>query len=133
MGKVLPRNHKMYNLIVYYAFCGMMTNFLEENVLPDKTLLKQRIKLLTNQLYQELQKPVDDFLTKIKKDGHEDGVYDGQDMTDLFQVATVAMEHYFRLSLQIEDMDDIKKQGLTTQLNILLKSYDLETMAVPTY
>jgi hypothetical protein len=89
--------------------------------------------LLTKQLYEELQKPVDDFLTKIKKDGHEDGVYDGQDMTDLFQVATVAMEHYFRLSLQIEDMDDVKKQGLTTQLNILLKSYDLETLSVPTY
>jgi hypothetical protein len=123
----------MYNLIVYYAFCGMMTNFLEENILPDKTLVKQRIKLLTKQLYEELQKPVDDFLTKIKKDGHEDGVYDGQDMTDLFQIATVAMEHYFRLSLQIEDMDDVKKQGLTTQLNILLKSYDLETLSVPTY
>ena len=54
-------------------------------------------------------------------------------MTELFQIATTAMEHYFRLSLQIEDMDDIKKQGLTTQLNIFLKSYGLETMDVPTY
>lgn len=133
MGKILPRSHKMYNLIVYYALCGMVTNFLEENVLPDKSLMKQRIKLLTKQLHQELQRPVDDFFSKIKKDGHEDGVYDGQDMTELFQIATTAMEHYFRLSLQIEDLDDIKKQGLTTQLNILLKSYDLEPMSIPTY
>ena len=133
MGKVLPRNHRKYNLIMYHALCGMMTNFLEEEVLPDKSLVKQKIKLLTNQLYQELQKPVDEFLKKLKEDGYEDGIYQGQDMTELFQVATIAMEHYFRLSLQIEDMDEIKKQGLTTQLNIFLKSYDLETMDVPTY
>ena len=61
MGKVLPRNHKKYNLIMYHALCGMMTNFLDEEVLPDKSLVKQRIKLLTNQLYQELQKPVMSF------------------------------------------------------------------------
>ena len=133
MGKVLPRNHKKYNLIMYHALCGMMTNFLDEEVLPDKSLVKQKIKLLTNQLYQELQKPVDEFLSKLKEEGYEDGIYEGQDMTELFQVATTAMEHYFRLSLQIEDMDDVKKQGLTTQLNILLKSYDLETLSVPTY
>jgi thioester reductase-like protein len=111
----------------------MMTNFLEENILPDKSLVKQRIKLLTNQLYSELQKPVDHFLLELKEDGHQDGVYEGQDMTELFQIATTAMEHYFRLSLQIEDMDDIKKQGITTQLNIFLKSYGLETMDIPTY
>jgi hypothetical protein len=111
----------------------MMTNFLEEAVLPDKSLVKQRIKLLTKQLYDELQKPVDDFLVKLKKDGYEGAVYEGQDMTELFQIATIAMEHYFKLSLQIEDMDDIKKQGLTTQLNIFLKSYGLETMDIPTY
>jgi hypothetical protein len=111
----------------------MMTNFLEESVLPDKSLVRQRIKLLTKQLYDELQKHVDNFLVKHKEDGHEDGVYQGQDMTELFQIATTAMEHYFRLSLQIEDMDSIKKQGLTTQLNIFLKSYDLETMDIPTY
>ena len=133
MGKVLPRNHKKYNLIVYHALCGMMTNFLEEAVLPDKSLVKQRIKLLTKQLYDELQKPVDDFLVKLKKDGYEGAVYEGQDMTELFQIATIAMEHYFKLSLQIEDMDDIKKQGLTTQLNIFLKSYGLEAMDIPTY
>lgn len=133
MGKVLPRNHRKYNLIVYHALCGMMTNFLDESVLPDKSLVKHRIKLLTNQLYQELQKPVDHFLTELKTEGHQDGIYEGQDMTELFQIATTAMEHYFRLSLQIEDMDDIKKQGITTQLNIFLKSYGLETMDIPTY
>jgi hypothetical protein len=111
----------------------MMTNWLEENVIPDKMLNKQKVKMLTKQLHLELLKPVDEFYKKLKEDGYEDGVYDNENLTDLFHIATIAMEHYFRLSLQIEDMDEIRKQGLVTQLNILLKSYDLETLDVPTY
>jgi hypothetical protein len=133
MSKVLPRKHRKYNLLVYYALCGMMTNWLEENVIPDKMLNKQKVKMLTKQLHLELLKPVDEFYKKLKEDGYEDGVYDNENLTDLFHIATIAMEHYFRLSLQIEDMDEIRKQGLVTQLNILLKSYDLETLDVPTY
>jgi hypothetical protein len=113
--------------------CGMMTNWIEENIIPDKVIYRHKVKMLTKQLHEELLKPVDDFYKKLKEEGHEDGQFQGQDMTDLFHIATIAMEHYFRLSLQIEDMDEIRKQGLVTQLNILLKSYDLETLDVPTY
>lgn len=133
MSKVLPRKHRKYNLLVYYAMCGMMTNWIEENIIPDKIIYRQKVKLLTKQLHEELLKPVDDFYKKLKEEGHENGQFQGQDMTDLFHIATIAMEHYFRLSLQIEDMDEVRKQGLVTQMNILLKSYDLETLDVPTY
>lgn len=133
MSKVLPRKHRKYNLLVYYAMCGMMTNWIEENIIPDKIIYRHKVKMLTKQLHEELLKPVDDFYKKLKEEGHEDGQFQGQDMTDLFHIATIAMEHYFRLSLQIEDMDDVRKQGLVTQMNILLKSYDLETLDVPTY
>ena len=133
MSKVLPRKHRKYNLLVYYALCGMMTNWIEEHIIPDKVINRQKVKMLTKQLHLELMKPVDDFYKRLKEEGYEDGQFQGQDMTDLFHIATIAMEHYFRLSLQIEDMDEIRKQGMVTQMNILLKSYDLETLDVPTY
>lgn len=125
--KILPRGHRKYNLLVYLGLCGMMTNFLEENVFPDKSLTKQRIKLLTKQLHGELLKVVDDFFDKIKGDDE----FDSMELTEQMHIATIAMEHFFRLALQIEDLDDMKKQGLVTQLNILLVSYGLETIEIP--
>ena len=125
--KVLPRNHKKYNLIVYFGLCGMMTNFLEENVFPDKSMTRQRLKLLTKQLHGELLKVVDDFFDKIK----DDSEYDSMQLTEQMHIATTAMEHFFRLALQIEDLDETRKQGLVTQLNILLVSYGLETIEIP--
>jgi hypothetical protein len=105
----------------------MMTNFIEEHVIPDKSMNKQKIKLLTSQLHTELLKVVDNFFLRIKNDDD----YDKLEITEQFHIATIAMEHFFRLSLQIEDLDDMKKQGLVTQLNILLVSYGLETIEIP--
>jgi hypothetical protein len=125
--KVLRRNSPKYSLLVYIALTGMMTNFIEENVIPDKSMNKQKIKLLTSQLHAELLKVVDNFFLRIKNDDD----YDKLEITEQFHIATIAMEHFFRLSLQIEDLDDMKKQGLVTQLNILLVSYGLETIEIP--
>ena len=126
-GKPLRRNHPKYNLLVYIALCGMMTNFIDENVIVDKSMNKQKIKLLTKQLYTEMLKVADTFFDRIK----DDEKYDALEMTEQFHIATIAMEHFFRLSLQIEDLDDTKKQGLVTQLNILMVSYGLETIDIP--
>ena len=125
--KVLRRNSPKYSLLVYIALTGMMTNFIEEHVIPDKSMNKQKIKLLTSQLHTELLKVVDNFFLRIKNDDE----YDKLEITEQFHIATIAMEHFFRLSLQIEDLDDMKKQGLVTQLNILLVSYGLETIEIP--
>jgi hypothetical protein len=125
--KVLRRNSPKYSLLVYIALTGMMTNFIEEHVIPDKSMNKQKIKLLTSQLHAELLKVVDNFFLRIKNDDD----YDKLEITEQFHIATIAMEHFFRLSLQIEDLDDMKKQGLVTQLNILLVSYGLETIEIP--
>jgi hypothetical protein len=125
--KVLRRNSPKYSLLVYIALTGMMTNFIEEHVIPDKSMNKQKIKLLTSQLHTELLKVVDNFFLRIKNDDD----YDKLEITEQFHIATIAMEHFFRLSLQIEDLDDMKKQGLVTQLNILLVSYGLETIEIP--
>lgn len=125
--KLLPRKHPKYSLLVYIALTGMMTNFIEEHVIPDKSMNKQKIKLLTSQLHTELLKVVDNFFLRIKNDDD----YDKVEITEQFHIATIAMEHFFRLSLQIEDLDDTRKQGLVTQLNILLVSYGLETIEIP--
>jgi hypothetical protein len=113
--------------MIYFGLCGMMTNFIEENVLPNRELNQQKVKLLTNQLFQELQKPIDKFFMNIK----DDPEYDAFTITEQLHIATIAMEHFFRLSLQIEDMDEMRKQGLATQINVLLLSYGLEPFDIP--
>jgi hypothetical protein len=35
------------------------------------------------------------------------------------------MINFFRLGIQMSDMDDVKHEGLNTQLNLLLKSYGI--------
>lgn len=131
MSKVLPRKHPKYNLLVYYALCGMMTNWIEENIIPDRIVYRHKVKMLTNQLNQELQKPINDFFEMVNKENASEDVYEARELTEQIHIATLAMEHFFRLGMQLNDMDPVRKQGLTTQMNILLKSYGLETMDVP--
>lgn len=124
---VLPRDHPKYNLTVYLTLCQFMADFIEDKVVRDP-LYKQKIKFLTKQLVEALQQPVDRLFRMQMDDG--EGFATEEHLTQ-FEVAANAMEHFFKLSMQIEDLEPVRKQGLITQLNILLLSYGLETMDVP--
>lgn len=132
----LLRNDPKYNVLVFHALCGMMANFMESNQLP-KQIDKHTIKFLSKQLFEALQKPVNDMLLQIKiegiKEGDEalqQGITEDVDIPEVLHISAIAMEHFFRLSLQITDLPEVRKNTLFTQLNSLLISYGLETMDI---
>lgn len=133
----LRRNHPKYDIIVFHGICGMMLNLMEASVLPDRQINKQKIKYLSKQLFEALQEPVDKLLMDIKKQGLAvgddqlaQGITEDVDIPEVLHISAVAMEHFFRLSLQITDMDEARKNTLFAQLNSLLISYGLEPMDI---
>jgi len=61
----------------------------------------------------------------------EDGQRDLMDALDTFQNACTAMESFFMVGMHMDNMDKIKKDSLNTQMNILLKSYGVDTWEKP--
>ena len=57
---------------------------------------------------------------KLYKEGADSEVVDQHIM------AGDVMLKFFKLGLKMADMDNVRHQGLNTQLNILLKSYGLD-------
>lgn len=124
MKQVSLRSDPKYNLLVFYGLCGMLANFMEEKPLP-KYVTKQKIKYLSKQLFEALQEPADRLLTKINSEQVEDG-----EITSLLHTSAISMEHFFRLNMQISDLEEVRKNTLIAQLNSLLISYGLESMDI---
>lgn len=124
MKQVELRSSSKYNLLVFHGLCGMMANFMEEHPLP-KYIEKHKIKYLSKQLFDALQQPADKLLTSLKNEQVEN-----EEITGLLHLSAVGMEHFFRLNMQISDLDEVRKNTLIAQLNSLLISYGLESMDV---
>lgn len=136
MKRVALRSSAKYNVLVFHALCGMLTNFMEEKRLP-KQIDKHKIKYLSKQLFEALQEPVDQMLLEIKKKGLEEGnellaqgITEDVNIPEVLHISAIGMEHFFRLNMQICDLPDVKKNTLFAQLNSLLISYGLETMDI---
>lgn len=136
MAQVASRNSAKYNVLVFHALCGMITNFMEEKPLP-KQIDKHKIKYLSKQLFEALQEPVDKMLLEIKKKGLEEedellaqGITEDVNIPEVLHISALGMEHFFRLNMQICDLPEARKNTLLIQLNSLLISYGLETMDI---
>lgn len=131
------RKNPKYDIMVFHAMCMVMANLLESAVLPDKKINRQTIKYLSKQLFLELQKPVDSLLLELKVEGIKTGdeklqqyIIDDTNVASHIHIAAVAMEHFFRLSMQITDLEDVRRNTLFAQMNSLLISYGLEPMDI---
>lgn len=131
------RKNPKYDIMVFHAMCMVMANLLESAVLPDKKINRQTIKYLSKQLFLELQKPVDSLLLELRVEGIKTGdedlqdyIIDGTNVASHIHIAAVAMEHFFRLSMQITDLEDVRRNTLFAQMNSLLISYGLEAMDI---
>lgn len=131
------RKNPKYDIMVFHAMCMVMANLLESAVLPDKKINRQTIKYLSKQLFLELQKPVDSLLLELKVEGIKTGdenlqqyIIDDTNVASHIHIAAVAMEHFFRLSMQITDLPDVRRNTLFAQMNSLLISYGLEAMDI---
>ena len=104
--------------IVIYAG---LTNALIDHIDNDfrKTVFnRQSLKYKSKAVLQELESITDKLYSL---DASEEAVAQHVEAGDI-------MLKFFKLGISMADMDEIKHQGLNTQLNLLLKSYGLNTL-----
>ena len=103
----------------YLALCQALINVIDEEWKGNQ-LNKQKVKSITNQLVNELEKVISKLIPS--NDFSEEAL----NVTEQFVDASNAMIQFYDLGVQLARLDDVKCQGFTTQLNILLKSYGLD-------
>jgi hypothetical protein len=101
--------------VIYAGLTNALVDHIE-NDFVQSIYNKQSLKFKSKNLLNELLALTD----KIYAKGAEEEVVDQHVM------AGDLMLKFFKLGLKMADMDDVKHEGLNTQLNILLKSYGLD-------
>ena len=115
---MLVENRK-HRLFTFFVLVLTLSDFMDENDIPNKVDYKFQIKHHA----KELGKLLPDLIDKMIK--HTNWKEDPSSI-DQYVFASQIMEHLFNVGLRIEDISDIsKKQTLVNQLNSLLQSYDL--------
>jgi hypothetical protein len=77
------------------------------------------VKSITNQQLKELEKVVEILLPR------GDYTEQGMKVTEQFIEAAEAMLFFYKIGVQMSRIDDTKRETLNTQMNILLKSYEI--------
>lgn len=115
---MLVKNRK-HRLFTFFSMVLTLSDFMEENDIPDAVDYKFNVKHHAKELKKLLPDMIDRMIKKTAWN---------EDLTSVDQYVTASqiMSHLFNVGLRIEDMDnEIQKQTLITQLNILLHSYQL--------
>ena len=116
---MLIKNRK-HRLFTFFTLVLTLSDFMEENDIPDAVDYKFQVKHYAKELRRLLPDMIDKMM---KRTGWSE---DGYSSVDQYVTASQIMEHLFNVGLQIEDIDNpIRKQTLVNQLNILLHSYNL--------
>lgn len=101
--------------VIYAGLTNALVDHIE-NDFRKSIYNKQSLKFKSQNLLDELLGITD----KLYREGADSEVVDQHIM------AGDVMLKLFKLGLKMADMDDIRHEGLNTQLNILLKSYGLD-------
>jgi hypothetical protein len=112
-------------LLTFFALCQNMLDFIDGSW-HGHPANKQAVKMVTKQMVRELEKTMAVLFPPNRNDDPE-----LPDALDTFQNACTAMESFFMLGMNIDSMDQVKKDSLNTQLNILLKSYGIDCWEKP--
>ena len=112
-------------LLTFFALCQNMLDFIDGSW-HGHPANKQAVKMVTKQMVRELEKTMAILFPPNRNDDPE-----LPDALDTFQNACTAMESFFMLGMNIDSMDQVKKDSLNTQLNILLKSYGIDCWEKP--
>jgi hypothetical protein len=112
-------------LLTFFALCQNMLDFIDGSW-HGHPANKQAVKMVTKQMVRELEKTMAILFPPNRNDDPE-----LPDALDTFQNACTAMESFFILGMNIDTLDQIKKDSLNTQLNILLKSYGIDCWEKP--
>jgi hypothetical protein len=106
------------DMLRYYAHCQSLRDFIDEKVVATK-FCYQKIKALTNQLVNELEKQVD-VLMNTKSDN------DNNLVLDQFVNASIQADNLFEITLKMELLEDDKKIECATKISDILKEYGIE-------
>jgi len=101
--------------VIYAGLTNALVDHIE-NDFRKSIYNKQSLKYKSQNLLDELVGITD----KLYREGADSEVLDQHIM------AGDIMLKFFKLGLKMADMDEIRHEGLNTQLNILLKSYGLD-------
>jgi hypothetical protein len=104
--------------LMYFTLCQALIQVIEDDWRGNQAN-KQRIKQITNQQLGELQKVIEILLPP------GDHSETGMSVTEQFIDASEAMLNFYRLGVKLSRIDDIRREGFTIQLNILLKNYGI--------
>lgn len=102
-------------IVAYAALTNALVDLIESDF-STNIYNRQTLKYLSKNLLNELLKITD----KIYKE------CDDFEVVNQHVEAGKAMMHFFVLGLRLTEMDKIKADGLTKQMNILLKNYDVD-------
>lgn len=112
-------------LLTFFALCQNMLDFIDGSW-HGHPANKQAVKMVTKQMIRELEKTMAVLFPQNRNDDPE-----LPDALDTFQNACTAMEAFFMLGMNMDQMDQTKKDSLNTQINILLKSYGIDCWEKP--
>jgi hypothetical protein len=112
-------------LLTFFALCQNMLDFIDGSW-HGHPANKQAVKMVTKQMVRELEKTMAILFPPNRNDDPE-----LPDALDTFQNACTAMESFFMLGMEMDQMDQTKKDSLNTQINILLKSYGIDCWEKP--
>jgi hypothetical protein len=112
-------------LLTFFALSQNMLDFIDGSW-QGHPANKQGVKMITKQMIRELEKTMNVLFPNNNNDDP-----DLPDALDTFQNACTAMEAFFMLGMEMDQMDQTKKDSLNTQINILLKSYGIDVWEKP--
>jgi hypothetical protein len=104
--------------LTYFTMCQALIHIIEDEWIGNPAN-RQRVKSITNQQLTELNKVIEILLPR------GDYSEEGMRATEQFVDAAEAMLYFYRIGIQMSRLDDTKRETLNTQMNILLKSYEI--------
>ena len=102
-------------IIIYAGLTNALIDHID-NDFRRNIFNKQSLKFKSNAVLQELEAITDKLYSKeASAEAVDQHIEPGNIMVKLY-----------RIGIQMSDMDDIKHDGLNTQMNLLLKSYGID-------
>ena len=108
-----------HDYLTYYSLCNFMADFIDDRWARNSNNVR-KVKLLTNQLKGELEKSIDHVFESKNSEGIDMG-----NVLDQFVNASDVMHFFFKVGLQMDEMEEDKKVELNDKINQLLLDYNI--------
>jgi hypothetical protein len=108
-----------HDYLTYYSLCNFMADFIDDRWARNSNNVR-KVKLLSNQLKLELEKSIDHVFESKNSEGIDMG-----NVLDQFVNASDVMHFFFKVGLQMDEMEEDKKMELNDKINQLLLDYNI--------